>query len=78
MDFSLRLLTDADLPAMQRVYDAAGRAFTQLFGRPAPATQAAADFGQALSEPGRYQFGIFYKEEMIGLADCRLDADVEG
>jgi hypothetical protein len=78
LEFSLRLLTEADVPALQRVYDRAQTAFTQHFGAPAGPEQAALDFVQALYEPGRYQFGIYADGELIGLADCKLDAEVEG
>ena len=76
--FTLRLLTEADVPALQRVYDAAPAAFDALLGRPAAPDQAAADLLQGLLEEGRYQFGIFLGDEMIGAADCRLAASVAG
>ncbi len=78
MDFELRPLTDADIPALQRVYDALPGAFQLLIGRPAPPDQAARDFMQAIGTPGRYQFGILIRGEMCGVVDCKLDDDVEG
>jgi hypothetical protein len=78
MSFELRLLTDTDVPALQAVYDARPDAFTRLIGRRALPDQAAADFVQALSEPGRYQFGISIEDELAGVADLRLDPEIEG
>ncbi len=78
MDFELRPLSDADVPALQRVYDATPETFRLLIGRPAPADQAARDFKQAAATPGRFQFGIFIRDEMQGVVDCKLDDDLEG
>ncbi len=78
MDFELRPLTDADIPALQRVYDAVPETFRLLIGRPAPPGQAARDFMQARASPGRYQFGILIHGELCGVADCKLDDDIEG
>jgi RimJ/RimL family protein N-acetyltransferase len=78
MDFTLRALTDADLPALQRVYDASPSVLASRLGRPAPPDQAVADFVQALSEPGRYQFAILLDNNIVGLADCRLAQDSPG
>lgn len=78
MDFQLRPLAEADIPALQQVYDAVPETFRLLIGRPAPPGQAARDFMQAAGTPGRYQFGIFIRGEMSGVVDCKLDDDVEG
>lgn len=78
MDFELRPLTDADIPALQQVYNALPEAFRLLIGRPAPPDQAARDFRQATATPGRYQFGILIQGRMSGVVDCKLDDDVEG
>ena len=77
MDFNLRLLIDSDVPALQAVYEAAEAVFVHYSGRPAGPDQAATDFVQALTEPERYQFGIFVEGELIGMLDCKLDPDVE-
>jgi hypothetical protein len=76
--FSLRLLTEEDVPALQRVYDAAPAAFTRLLGRPAAPEQAAIDITQALAEPARYQFGVLMDGSLIGMADCKLSEQDEG
>lgn len=78
MDFTLRLLTDTDVPALQQVYDATPEAFRRLIGQPAPADQAARDFVQAIATPGRYQFGIQVDTKLVGLVDCKLDDQVAG
>ncbi len=83
MTFTLRLLTDADLDALQGVYDACPANFQRLLGRPAPPDQAARDFVQALSAPGRFQFGIFVGAEpegnrLVGVLDCKLDDETPG
>ncbi len=77
MDFNLRLLIDGDVPALQAVYEGAGALFMRYYGRPAGPDQAATDFVQALTEPERYQFGIFVDGELIGMLDCKLDPEVE-
>ena len=77
MDFNLRLLVDSDVPALQAAYEAAEAAFVHYSGRPAGPEQAAADFVQALTQPERYQFGIFMEGQLIGMLDCKLDPDVE-
>jgi hypothetical protein len=78
MDFSLRLLTEDDIPALQAVYDSAAATLSRLLGRPAAPDQAAADFVQGLDDPGRYQFAILLREQVIGLVDCKLDAEITG
>jgi hypothetical protein len=76
--FSLRLLNDSDLPALQRLYEDSAHVFERLTGRAAGPEQAAADFVDALQNPGRFQFGILYGDDLIGVADCKLDDDEEG
>jgi len=83
MTLTLRLLTDADLDALQAVYDACPAHFRRLIGRPAPPDQAARDFVQALGTPGRFQFGIFVApgspdDRLIGMFDCKLDDETRG
>jgi hypothetical protein len=78
MDFSLRLLTDADVDALQDVYDACPTAFTTLLGAPARPEQAARDFVQAIATPGRYQFGILVGQTLTGVIDCKLDDGTPG
>jgi len=83
MTFTLRLLTDADLAALQAVYDACPADFRRLLGRPAPPDQAARDFVQALGTPGRFQFGIFVgaereEDRLVGMLDCKLDDETAG
>jgi RimJ/RimL family protein N-acetyltransferase len=77
MDFNLRLLIDEDVPSLQVVYDAAETVFVRYAGRPAGPDQAATEFVQALTEPERYQFGIFVDGQLIGMLDCKLNPDVE-
>jgi RimJ/RimL family protein N-acetyltransferase len=77
MDFNLRQLIDSDVPALQAAYEAAEAAFVRYSGRPAGPDQAAVDFVQALTEPERYQFGVFMEGELIGMLDCKLNPDVE-
>jgi hypothetical protein len=78
MSFSLRLLSDSDIPALQRIYDGATDMFLNLFGAPAGPEQAIRDFLDALQSPGRFQFGVLYGEDLIGVADCKLDDEEEG
>jgi RimJ/RimL family protein N-acetyltransferase len=78
MDFNLRLLIDSDVPDLQTVYQAAEATFVRYSGQPAGPDQAATDFVQALTEPERYQFGIFVDGGLIGMLDCKLDPDMEG
>jgi hypothetical protein len=83
MTLTLRLLTDADLDALQAVYDACPADFQRLIGRPAPPDQAARDFLQALGTPGRFQFGVFVGSEpdgdrLAGLLDCKLADETPG
>lgn len=78
MDFSLQLLTDADVDALQDVYDACPAAFTVLLGAPAAPEQAARDFVQAIATPGRYQLGVFVDKALAGVIDCKLDDDTPG
>jgi len=78
MSFALRLVTDSDLPDLQRIYDASSDAFRRLTRAPAPPDQAARDFVDALQSPGRFQFGVLYDENLIGVADCKLDDEEEG
>jgi RimJ/RimL family protein N-acetyltransferase len=77
LDFNLRLLIDSDVPALQTAYEAAETVFVRYSGRPAGPEQAATDFVQALTEPERYQFGIFVAGALIGMLDCKLDPEVE-
>ena len=62
MAVSLRPLTPADAPILQRLYDACPAAFTSLLGRAAPPDLAANDLSQAQSTPGRAQLGVFLDE----------------
>lgn len=78
MNFSLRLMSDSDLPAVQRLYDAAPEVFQRRFGAPATPDQAVRDFVDALKSPARFQFGVLYGDDLIGLADCKLDDEEEG
>ena len=78
MDFGLRPLAPADIPSLQRVYDACPSAFLRRLGRVAAPEQAASDYGQAQATPGRFQFGIQLDGELIGLVDCKLDDSREG
>jgi hypothetical protein len=78
MPFELRLLGDSDLPALQRVYDASPEIFQQLIGRAADPELAARDFLDALRTPGRFQFGVFFDDDLIGAVDCKLDEAEEG
>lgn len=83
MTFTLRLLSDADVPGLQAVYDARPADFRRLIGRPAPPDQAARDFVQALNTRGRFQFGVFSGdapagERLIGTLDCKLDDGTPG
>jgi RimJ/RimL family protein N-acetyltransferase len=78
MDFSLRLLGEEDVPALQRVYEAATAGFTGRSGHPPDPDQAAMDFTQGLAEPGRFQFGVFLGGSLIGAVDCKLASEVEG
>jgi len=71
----LRLLTPADAPILQRLYDACPAAFTSLLGRAAPRDLAENDLTQAQAAPGRTQLGVFLDEALIGFIDCKLDAD---
>ncbi len=82
-DFNLRLVADSDLPAMQRLYDASPAVFQRIFGAPAAPDQAARDFVDALKSPGRFQFAVMFgangaADDLIGLADCKLDDEEEG
>lgn len=76
--FSLRLLGDSDIPALQRLYDGAPDVFHALTGAPAAPDQAVRDFLDALKSPGRFQFGVLYGDDLIGFADCKLDDEEEG
>lgn len=78
MGFELRLVTDSDLPGLQRIYEASPAVFTQLTGRPAEPELAVRDFLDALTMPGRFQFGAFLDDELIGVIDCKLDETEEG
>lgn len=83
MDFSLRLLGDSDIPALQRIYDGAPDVFRALFGAPAAPDQAIRDFLDGLKSPSRFQFGVLFGDggadaELIGFADCKLDDEEEG
>jgi len=78
VSFSLHLLIDSDLPDLQRLYDAAPQVFERLIGRPAGPEQAARDFIDALQSPGRFQFGITFAGNLIGVTDCKLDDEEEG
>ena len=78
MDFELRLLADSDLPGLQRIYDASPDTFRQLIGRPADPELAARDFVDAIRTPGRFQFGVFLGDDLIGAVDCKLDEAEEG
>ncbi len=78
MTLTLRLLTDADLDALQAVYDACPADFVRLIGRPAPPDQAGRDFVQALGAAGRFQFGVFVAAGLVGMLDCKLDNETPG
>ena len=91
MALTLRLLSDSDVPELQRIYDASPRYFERVMRAPAPPNQAARDFIEALQSPGRFQFGVRYDagtddaaarpgaaDALIGVADCRLDDEEEG
>jgi hypothetical protein len=78
MDFSLRLLGDSDIPDLQRMYDSSPDVFRRLFGEPAAPDQAVRDFLDALKSPGRYQFGVMFGDNLIGMTDCKLDDEEEG
>ncbi len=78
MSFSLRLLSDSDLPDLQRIYDASPEVFQRLLRAPAAPDQAARDFVDALQSPGRFQFGVLYADNLIGVVDCKLDDEAEG
>ena len=82
--FALRLLSDSDIPALQRIYDGAPEVFRALTGAPAAPDQAIRDFLDALKYPGRFQFGVAFGDSaaladvLIGLADCKLDDEEAG
>jgi hypothetical protein len=76
--FALRLLNDSDIPDLQRIYDASPQVFGQRLRAPAHPLQAARDFVDALQSPGRFQFGVLYEENLIGMLDCKLDDEEEG
>ncbi len=78
MGFELRLTADSDLPGLQRIYEASPAVFGQLIGRPAGPDLAVRDFLDALTMPGRYQFGAFLDDDLIGVVDCKLDETEEG
>jgi RimJ/RimL family protein N-acetyltransferase len=78
MSFSLRLLSDSDIPYLQRIYDASPQVFQRLLRAPAAPDQAARDFVDALQSPGRFQFGVLYDDDLIGMVDCKLDDEEEG
>lgn len=78
MGFELRLVADSDLPDLQRIYDASPAVFGQLIGRPADPELAVRDFLDALTMPGRFQFGAFLDDALIGVVDCKLDETEEG
>lgn len=78
MDFSLRLLVDSDIPDLQRIYDISPDTFYRLFGAPAAPDQVIRDFLDALKSPARFQFGVLYGGDLIGVADCKLDDEEEG
>jgi hypothetical protein len=77
MTFSLRLLSDSDIPDLQRIYDASPQVFQRLLRAPAEPLQAARDFVDALQSPGRFQFAVLYEENLIGVLDCKLDDEEE-
>ena len=70
MAVSLRPLTPADAPSLQRLYDVCPAAFMSLLGRAAPPDLAANDLRQAQATPARYQFGVFLVKSLIGFIDC--------
>ncbi len=84
MSFRLRLVSDSDLPDLQRIYDASPEVFRRLLRAPAAPDQAARDFVDALQSPGRFQFAVLYDDPvtagdaLIGLADCKLSDEEEG
>jgi len=78
MSFELRLVADSDLPDLQRIYEASPAVFRQLIGRPADPELAVRDFLDAIRMPGRYQFGAFLDDALIGVVDCKLDENEEG
>jgi hypothetical protein len=78
MDFLLRRVEAEDVPEVQRLYEAEPEVFQRLLGRPAPPDQAINDYVQALGMPGRFQFAVLLDGRMVGLADCKLDDEVEG
>ena len=72
MGFELRLVADSDLPDLQRIYEASPDVFRQLIGRPADPELAVRDFLDALRAPGRFQFGAFLDDALIGVVDYRV------
>ena len=84
MSFTLRLLSDSDIPDLQRIYDASLQVFHRLLRAPAAPDQAARDFIDGLQSPGRFQFGVLYEESdavgaaLIGMVDCKLDDEEAG
>lgn len=78
MDFGLRPLAAGDVPNLQGVYDACPGVFRSLIGRPPPPDLAANDFSQAQAMPGRYQFGVWRAETLVGVVDLKLDDDLAG
>ncbi len=78
LSFELRLVADSDLPALQRLYDASPASFQQWIRKPPDPELAARDFIDALTTPGRFQFGVFFDDDLIGAIDCKLDEAEEG
>jgi hypothetical protein len=76
--FLLRPIQAEDTPEVQRLYEAAPEVFRRLIGRPAPPDQAANDFAQAQEQPGRFRFLLLFQDQPVGLADCKLDDEIEG
>jgi hypothetical protein len=78
MPLTLRPIEASDAPDVQALYDATPEAFRRLIGRPAPPDQATNDLRQAAQTPGRYQYAVMLDEQLVGLADCKLDDEVDG
>ncbi len=75
--FALRPVEIDDIPTVQALYEGTPDVFRKLIGRPAPPDQAGNDVLQALQTPGRYQFAILLDQQMVGLADCKLDDELD-
>jgi hypothetical protein len=78
MSLTLRQIDASDVPDVQALYDATPERFRRLIGRPAPPDQAANDLQQAAQTPGRYQYAVMLDEQLVGVADCKLDDEVDG